>query len=491
VNRPALAALTICGLAASVIWATVPALSPLRGLPLLDYLPRYFAVFALYLGAIVILFRLHTYTPTPASRLPLLALIWLFALLFRLPLLTRPPTLSDDVYRYIWDGRVQNAGVNPYAYRVDSPALDHLATPSRVRVNNPQMASPYLPVAQIAFAAVYRLAPESPAAFQIAAAAFDLLTSLLVMLILRQRGQPLTWVLIYLWNPLVVVEFAHGAHVDALMTMLMMAALAADGRYPKAGPVILGLATLVKPVPIFLLPALLPHWGSKRAAIFVGTVILGLFPYVGAGLGLTADVGAGTGIVGAARIYLEYWNFNGGLYHWLEVWIAGYRTEGAVPHGTPGVQMARALCGLALLLALGVVFCRAWKLRAPQPLRDGALHAIRESRLWVISLGAYFLLAPTFNPWYLAPVIALLPLCAAASPQVTGDWSVVTGHWLLFTLPWLYLSASVALSYLTYLDPLNLRETEFVRRWEYLPLYALLALAALWPRRIAAPSARR
>jgi len=191
--------------------------------------------------------------------------IWAFALLFRLTLLwTSPPTLSDDVYRYIWDGRLANAGVNPYAYPVNSPALDWLDSPLRALVNHNWMASPYLPVAQGLFAVVYRLAPNRPLAFQIAAALFDLLTGWLATDMLRRLGLPRIRALIYLWNPLIAVEFAHGAHADALMVFLVMSALwlltVAGQRPDRARTLTLGsavalaAATLTKGIPALLLP---------------------------------------------------------------------------------------------------------------------------------------------------------------------------------------------------------------------------------------------
>jgi alpha-1,6-mannosyltransferase len=150
----------------------------------------------------------------PERRITLPLILGL-AVLFRVALLfTTPPTLSTDVYRYIWDGRMANAGVNPYAHRVDSPLLDPFDSPQRALVNHKWMATPYLPAAQVFFAAVYRIAPDSPLAFQIAAVLLDLVTGWLVIDLLRRLGLPRARGLIYLWNPLVVVEFAHGAHVD-------------------------------------------------------------------------------------------------------------------------------------------------------------------------------------------------------------------------------------------------------------------------------------
>src|SRR3989304_3084572 len=97
----------------------------------------------------------------------------------------------------------------------------------------------------------------------------------------------------------------------------------------------------------------------------------------------------GTGLFGALRIYLARWNFNGGLYHWLEALVTGYDTEGAVPPGTPGIEIAKAISGIALLAVLGIVFLKSWRRRDA----DG-------SHLWPIPLVAYLLLTPTVHPWY-------------------------------------------------------------------------------------------
>ena len=150
----------------AVCFAAIVPLSALRGPPLTWFLIFFSLSAAAYAGAVLLLDRVPLSTRT----------VWGFALVFRLTvLLASPPTLSDDVYRYIWDGRLANAGANPYAYAVDASPLDRFDSPQRALVNNAWMASPYLPMAQALFAVVYRLAPDSAFAFQIAAVLLDLL----------------------------------------------------------------------------------------------------------------------------------------------------------------------------------------------------------------------------------------------------------------------------------------------------------------------------
>jgi hypothetical protein len=415
----------------------------------------------------------RTKKPSAGTRL---ALILGLALLFRVTLLfTTPPSLSDDVYRYIWDGRVANAGVNPYAHAVDSPLLDPFDSPLRSLVNHSWMASPYLPAAQAVFAAVYRLAPDSPLAFQIAAILFDLMTGWLVAGLLHRLGLPRARTLIYLWNPLVIVEFAHGAHVDALMICLMMASLwllvsalaGRPSRFPArlASVAAMAAATLTKGLPALLVPLVARRWGWRRTIVYAGLLVVVCLPIaLGAGWGLEGPLD-GEGLFGALRIYADQWNYNGSLYHLMEVVLTSYNTLVAVPlAGASEVPIPAAKPVMAV--ALGLVLVVVWRLGLR---RDDDLGLLR---LAVVPLAAYLLLTTTVHPWYVTLIIPLLPFL----PSREGEASR-SGR---FLLPWLYFSAAVSLSYLTYLDPANLREYGAVRLLEYVPLYLLLVWAA-WP----------
>lgn len=401
------------------------------------------------------------------SRNSALLIIAGWAVLFRVTLLfTSPPTLSDDVYRYIWDGRLANAGVNPYAHAVASPLLDAFDSPQRALVNNDWMASPYLPVAQALFALVYRLAPDSPLAFQIAAALFDLLTGWLIIDLLHRLGLPRAWSLLYLWHPLVVVEFAHGAHVDALMIFLIVASLwalvALGARSISA--LLLAAATLTKGLPILLLPVVARRWGRRRTVLFGGLLVVACLPFaLDAGWGLVGPLD-GEGLFGALRIYGARWNYNGGFYHWLEVLLSGYPTPGAVPPEVVGrrpILAAKLIVGTLLVLALVATW---WKARRSKD--DLGL-----IRLALVPLASYLLLATTVHPWYATIVVPFLPFLPPREGKPDGP-----AH---FLLPALAFTTTIALSYLTYLDPANLREYDLVRIVEYLPGYLLLA-RAIW-----------
>jgi alpha-1,6-mannosyltransferase len=428
----------------------MPGLPNLRGANV-TYFLGYFSLAALaYTLAVVYL---------PKNRIPL-KLIWGLAILFRMGLLFTEPSLSDDVYRYAWDGHLLNQGVNPYAYAVEAPQLDAYDIPLRASVNHAWMASPYLPTSQIVFGLVTFVAPQSTKAFQVVAVLLDLLTGWLVFDLLRLLRKPVHNVLIYLWNPLVVIEFAHGAHIDALMIYLMVLTIwlltksraGQRNQFLMASVFSLALATLTKLLPILLAPLLLRRWGWKRLILFIGLILLGLSLFLpGAGWVLFGPLD-GTGLFGAFRIYSQYWNFNSGIYHWLEVLISGYPTPGAVPVEIVGERPAQ----VAKLISMGIfslsmlyAFVRAQK-------HTNSIQGLLQ--LALIPLGAYLLLTPTLHPWYLVLIIPLLPFATRRH-----QW------------PWLYLSLAVVLSYLTYLNPADLREHAWVRWVEYLPMYILLA----------------
>jgi alpha-1,6-mannosyltransferase len=403
--------------------------------------------------------------PEQGGTLPIIVCL---AILFRVALLfTTPPTLSTDVYRYIWDGRMTNAGINPYAHRIDSPLLDAFDSPQRALVNHSEMATPYLPAAQVFFAAVYRIAPDSPLAFQIAAILLDLITGWLVIDLLRRLGRPRTWGLIYLWNPLVVVEFANGAHVDALMICLMMVTLwTLVAVRPRALSVVaLAAAALTKGLPALLLPVVWRRWGWRYTVAFAALAIVACIPFApGAGWGLAGPLD-GEGLFGALRIYAAGWNFNGGLYPLLEVVLSGQWIPEAVRPGVASSVLTWA-AKLTVTILLGLVLLAVW-LKGRRYNDNLAL-----LRLAIIPLAAYLLLTTTVHPWYVTLIMPLLPFLPAKEGEAAR-----TGR---FLLPWLTFSAAVALSYLTYLDPANLRETILVGLAEYVPLYLLLLWSA-WP----------
>lgn len=374
--------------------------------------------------------------------------LWGGAILFRLLLLTTTPTLSDDVYRYLWDGHLVTAGISPYQYRIDAPELDELAIPARTLANNRWMASPYLPAAHWLFAAIVWLLPAKPFSAQLILILIDLGVALIFGQLLRVWGQPPHRLLWYLWHPLLIIEIAHGAHLDIWMTGLALLALLIAFRpvSPQPArllsPLFLALATLTKILPLFLLPVLFWRWRWRERLLY-GAVVAGVLWLAAqpAGWGLSGPLD-GTGLFGALRIYAAQWQFNGGLF--------------ALLAATLGETVARQL-GLVMPVALaGFV----WWWSRKQPLTG-------QLSLLPVPLLGYLICSATVAPWYL---ILLVPF--AATPQ-----AALPDRLLRAAL--LYLSLTVFLSYLIYAGPAGSQLYAIVRLGEWVPtlLLALLSLA--------------
>jgi hypothetical protein len=411
-------------------------------------------------------------------------IIWGFAILFRILFLFTEQSLSDDVYRFIWDGNLLRQGINPYALAVNSPLLNAYESPFRELVNHDWMASPYLPAAQLLFLSVTGIAPDNVFSFQITAVILDLLIGLLVFDSLRRLSISPAGVLIYLWNPLIISEFANGAHVvDAWMIFLVMLAfwlmIQTNNYHRRKNLFNLGVilamagATLTKGLPALLVPIFLRRWRWKWTLLYLGVILGALAAFaLGAGWGIFGPLN-GVGVFGALRIFLSSWNFNSSFYHWLEVSLSGYRTPGPVPIEVVGqapIQMARTITSATIVLISLLTGLWAWRIDSHQR----ANYLTRTSnliRLAVIPIGAYLLLTHTVHPWYVGFILPLLPFLL---PRREEESQVSRFIW-----PWLYLSVAVTLSYLTYIDPNDLREYDVVRLIEYIPVIVLLIWAVL------------
>ena len=424
-----------------------------------EHLPFFLVCFSLVGVAYLLAIRKISRSPFSVCT------IWIIAILARLILLGTSPSLSDDVYRYLWDGHLLHQGISPYAEPVNSPKLDAHSTPLRQNVNNAEMASPYLPMAQAYFWFIEWIAPQQVKAYQLAATLFDLLTGLMILqLLLRLKLNP-SAVLIYLWNPLVIVEFAHSAHVDAWMVFFSMLAIYAALNFSKehlAAPVLFALATLTKGAPALFSPIFFGRW--RLSGIVFYLFITGLpLAFVGLttgwGLGQEMD---GRGLFGAMRIYAQYWKFNASPI---------FELAATCPAGNHEIAngMARILTGLIILIAAAWSARKAWRLGQldPDSIKGGRVLV----RLCLLPVGLYLLLSPTVHPWYVTWVLPFIPFFMPSREEPARIW-----RW---AVPWICFSITVAYSYLAYLSPVKPGVPAWVRWMEYLLLYAGLAWASL------------
>ena len=317
-----------------------------------------------------------------------LIIILIGGALFRIILVPMdPPRLSTDIYRYIWDGRVQAAGINPYLYLPVDPKLAPLRDDAIYpNINRKTYAHTiYPPVAQIFFFVVTRLTQTVPG-FKAVVVLIDLATMGVVAVTLRAIGQPAERVIVYAWHPLPIVEFGASGHIDALMICFIAIAVLArvHRRFGIAG-VTLGAATLVKFIPIVLLPAIYWRWGKKLPIAFATTILVCYLPYI---------LGAGVGVLGFLPQYAQEEGLrNGGRYYLLD--LIDYILDwcGVEHEFPPRVFAAIALAGLGALAI--------WAFYRQAPLgKEGS----EKQERWIFSafvlaLSFSILLSP-YYPWY-------------------------------------------------------------------------------------------
>src|SRR3989441_3345553 len=191
-----LAALAALGVLSAATYAGALAAAVWLGVGLLAAHPVVVAVlFVLYLAA-AWLVRARI-LPTKKA----LAVVLGFGLLFRVLMLPTPVYLSSDLFRYLWDGRVQLAGVNPYRYAPSAPELAHLRDSEiHPRINRPAARTIYPPAAQWLFALAAALAPGSIAGWRLLLLLFEGAPVAMLLLLLRRLGVPPTAVIIYAWS---------------------------------------------------------------------------------------------------------------------------------------------------------------------------------------------------------------------------------------------------------------------------------------------------
>jgi len=305
---------------------------------------------------------------TDRARLPIILAAGLLA---RILLLPSAPTLSEDVYRYLWDGHLVAHGVNPFPHAPSDPALTPYRNDLLRHLNHADVPTIYPPLAQLLFASTAAVS-ETPFAWKLMLLALETILVLALLRLVRNRGLPQERLLLYYWNPLVMVESFGSGHVDLAAAALLLLSLwlYEERRQARAG-IAFALAVLTKLFPAVLLPWMIRRRAGILLATAAITAVVLLAPFVPAGSTLW------TGLT----IYARHWEFNGALYTLIHHVVASEETIRRI---------------LAALFAVASILI-AWR-------------AGTAPRAAFVGLVAFVLLSPTVFPWYLVPIVALLPL---------------------------------------------------------------------------------
>lgn len=357
----------------------------------------------------------------------LLGIILFFAVAFRLCLIPNDPVvLSKDMYRFIWDGRVQQHGINPYHYPPADEALKTLHDEQIYpNINRKEYPTLYPAGAQIFFRLSYALVGDSIHGFKALMVFFDILTLLVLTALLNIYGFEANRLILYAWNPLVIFEIAYSGHLEGITVFLMMTALLLSALQKKMPAVVmLALSSAVKLYPALLLAAILNRGERVKGLLwFSVTFALLYLPYMA----------AGSKISGFLPVYLKspYESFNMGLKYLIMGLFPGLN-----------YYFLSQLFILALAVAGFIIFLKIKK---------------NDQIMWYafILTGLLMILMPaSLHPWYVVLVIPFLVFYPSPA-------------WLIFT-------CGVTLSYLKYVSAQGIMPT-WVLLAEYLPLFALLA----------------
>ena len=353
--------------------------------------------------------------------------ILIVAALLRGMLLSIDP-ISTDINRYIWDGRVQAAGNNPYLFVPADPALEDLRDDEIYPEINRRDYAPtiYPPLAQMVFFLVTRVS-EDVSAMKAAMVLFEGVAIWAVMRLLALRAISPTRILLFAWHPVPIWEFAGSGHVDAIaLACICLALLAAETRRPILAGIALGGAALVKFFPVLVGPALYRRWDWRLPVAGFVTIVALYIPYLGAGkkiLGFLSGYSAEEGLSSGDGFYLLVL---------LKQWVPAFPT-GASALYLPIAALVLAALGLHVLLRRRID-------EAGADLAGAFLLAV-----------AFTVLTSPHFPWYMAWLVPFL--CFMPS------WPVI------------WLTGSATLMYVAGWPPSFWGGSIF-----YLPFFALLAL---------------
>jgi Glycosyltransferase family 87 len=360
---------------------------------------------SLTLAGVVYLLAVREVFTTPEFPRRLIIIGLVMAAVWHGEFLRVPPGANndDDIHRYVWDGRLQRLGYNPYIVVPSDVAFAGLHTPETRTLNNSDLASPYPAGAQLFFRAITAI-HESAFALKVAFVLCDLAIVLVLLDILRRSGQGAHLVLAYAWNPLLAMEGAGSGHIDivgALLLVISVASLArsvgqaarlsvrskdrraacAEKAWRAIAALTFGLAVAVKFLPIVLLPLYWKRVRIRDFALAAAVVALLYLPFLD----------HGRIPIGSLGTYVNSFRFNGPVF-------------AALHHFAP----PQLLAGLAVLsgLVTAIYLRRATPQLSP------------EAFAW--PMAASLLCAPVVFPWYL---LWLLPFLTSPSTLLIVIWS--------------------------------------------------------------------
>jgi hypothetical protein len=309
-----------------------------------------------------------------------LSTVVIWGCVFRATLLLSEPSLSDDVYRYLWDGVVQLAGINPYLYAPSATALGVVEQSQLLsQVNHPDLPTIYPPLAQIFFRLCAWVSTETWS-IRLGVCLWDCVTLVFLAGLARSYDLHPVSAMMFFWNPLVLIEGAGQGHIDlAAVSLLVIALLYIRLHGYGRASAVLALSTLTKLVPVLLLPSFW-RWAAERergegslvAALFTTRAVLVPIVFTATFVaGYLPFYGVGWDVFGSLGVYAANWEFNAPVFGLLRY---------------AGLDGESARFVLAIILTVVVITVTLSKM----PPIQAAFYI----------LGTFLVLTPTLHPWY-------------------------------------------------------------------------------------------
>lgn len=305
-------------------------------------------------------------------------------IIIRLSFINTPPIGSDDIYRYMWDGKTQNAGINPYLYKPVDEKLSSLHSDILPdKMNFKEMKTIYFPLSQWLFYTGYKLSGENFWGYKLLLLIFESMTLFALFLLLNKWNIAFKNILLYALCPLPIIQFAIDAHLDGFgLPMLLLAIYFYINEKKTLSAILLGLSFSIKPVGIIMIPVfflLENKFTDKLKFLFIPFIAFGLqfIPYIFT-----------TNPFEAFMIYTKNWFYNGLFFNLLNSFFHNNQTS-------------RLICSALLTISLVPIYFSRKKW---------------DEKIYYAMI-MLMIFSPVVHPWYIAWVAIFIP--------ITQKWSAI------------------------------------------------------------------
>jgi len=395
-----------------------------------------------------------------SSSTKVLWAIIIFSLIFRLTLL--PMTPSDDIYRYLWEGKLQLNGISPYSHPPESSSLEHLRDGFFSGINHKHLPTIYPPLTLMVFTIADYIS-HTIISMKSVFLIFDVLSIFILLRFLRVMGKNIHNVLTYAWSPLILISFAARGHCDSLQIFLVLLALYLYAMRKNMRTVVsIALAVMSKFIFIIIVPFLISGKKFNYVVVLFAVIAVLYLPYMSAGKGLFSTL----------FHFGSHYHFNDSA-HFLIFCLC---------MGSPlASEIVTALIFGSVLLFLYKKYLNVFitddngnPTLLSSSKKEGEKRGNRELNNFVlnyafVAIGTFLILAPTLHPWYLTWIIPFLCF------NNNRAWLVLTGTVICYY----FMNHELFSQMIWYNNEWVWKEVHWLKLPEYLPFYGLLIYGGL------------